>query len=129
MEKAYYGIIGLSLLMGLIILTFVTYQAYGELISLEEICMVTLEYPYYDCDSKIYIFVTDEIPHSICDMFDEPAFACMWHYPINVIFMPYFNQYDQCGRTTLHHELLHFLYPYNALEIDNNVGKRCELWQ
>jgi len=55
MNKADLGIIFLTLLMGLVLLAFVTYEAYGqELTSTANIiCQLTNLYPYYDCPEYI----------------------------------------------------------------------------
>ena len=88
-------------------------------------CGLTFDTPYYDCSNIWTIWMvygeTDEV---LCNF---GAVGCAYFRPYT-IFLEEENFVDVCGRSSLHHELLHLKY-YDAFDVDIvHDFEECIMW-
>ena len=94
---------------------FVVY-ANGDSLQIITMCSLTWWGTGYDCEEKWEIWILDRHPIGVCPNvpFEQGIVRACAYIDRNMIFIPsqeYVNMNrDICGRTVIHHELLHLKY-------------------
>lgn len=125
-----YWIIGIFLVLTIITLTFILQEIYGMMIDVQVICELTNFEPYYNCNKTWLLIISDTLPMDMCstpgELHESVTYSGCIFFQKKVIFVPIGNnEVDYCGRTVIHHELLHMKYPWKTDEIHHD--SRCIL--
>ncbi len=116
-----------SIIAGVIIISFAMnlFDSDNEQADLIFLCSLIEDKPYTDCDRYWIIFVAVGEIDTICG---EETAGCA--YPmLGVIFMedkP--ENKDKCGRSILHHELLHLMHEVTEDYAPIHDYERCIMW-